>query len=111
VGQRLYVGNPAVVVIVVVGLSEIVLEAGAYTILFAVTVKVVDKAAEDVAELLKRKRDKAWDECLNRYEACVAGPLYREEGKHIKDSRCGLCLGICRNTGKWPAFVDIGPCL
>jgi hypothetical protein len=46
--QRLYVGNPAVAVIVVVGLSEIVLEAGAYTILFAVTVKVVEKAKDDV---------------------------------------------------------------
>lgn len=49
VGQRAYLGSPALVVVVVVGLSELVFEAGAYTILFAVTVKVVDKAIDDVA--------------------------------------------------------------
>jgi hypothetical protein len=111
--QRSLMGSPVVIVVagVAIVVSELVIEAGTITILFAVTVKVVEKAVDDVAELAKRKRDKQWDECLNRYEACVAGPLYREEGKHIKDSRCGLCVGLCRKTGLWPAFVDLGPCL
>ncbi len=111
--QKKLMGHPIVIVVagVTIVVGEVMLEAGAITILTAVSVELIDKASKDVAELLRRKRDRAWDECLNRYEACVAGPLYRDEGKHIKDSRCGLCLGICRSTGKWPPFVDIGPCL
>ncbi len=110
--QRSLVSSPVVVIVgVTIVVSELFLEAGAITILFAVTVKVVDKAVDDVAELAKRKRDRAWDECLNRYEACVAGKRYQDEGRHIGDSRCGLCVTICRTTRTWPAFVDLGPCL
>jgi hypothetical protein len=110
--QRSLMGSPVVIVIagVTIIVSELVIEAGTITILFAVTVKVVEKAVDDVAELAKRKREKAWDECLNRYEACVAGKLYREQGAHIGDSRCGLCVRICRTTLLWPPFVDLGPC-
>lgn len=75
--QRSYMSSPAVVVVVVVGLSEIVLEAGAVTILFAVTVKVVDKAVDDVAEAAKRWRPKP---NKNRcYDAAVGGQYLWEE--------------------------------
>ncbi len=56
--QRSLVGNPAVVVVVVVEVGEIVLESGAITILFATTVKVLDKAADDVLEAAKKWRRK-----------------------------------------------------
>jgi len=53
--QRSLVSSPVVVVVgVTVVVSELVLEAGAYTILFAVAVQVVDKAAKDVADLAKK---------------------------------------------------------
>jgi hypothetical protein len=60
VEQRSYVANPAVVVVVVVvvEVGEIVLEAGAITILFATTVKVVEKAKDDVLDAAKRWRRK-----------------------------------------------------
>jgi hypothetical protein len=48
--SRAYMGSPAVVVVVAVGLSEIVLEAGAITILFAVTVEVLNEAGKDIAD-------------------------------------------------------------
>ena len=56
--QRALVGNPGVVVVVIVvaEVGEIVLEAGAITILFATTVKVVEKAADDVLDAAKRWR-------------------------------------------------------
>lgn len=75
--QRSYMGSPAVVVVVVVGLSEIVLEAGAVTILFAVTVKVVDKAIDDVAEAAKSWRPKPnKNRCL---DAAAGGEYLWEE--------------------------------
>ncbi|HRI70839.1 MAG TPA: hypothetical protein PK156_41685 [Polyangium sp.] len=71
--QRSLMGNPALVVIVVVGLGEIAIEAGAATILFAVTVKVVDKAVDDVEEALKRRPPITDDdqECVDGYERCT----------------------------------------
>jgi len=75
--QRSYIGSPAVVVVVVVGLSEIVLEAGAVTILFAVTVKVVEKAVDDVAEAAKSWRPKPnKNRCL---DAAAGGEYLWEE--------------------------------
>ena len=108
--QRSYMGNPAVVVIVVVGLSEIVLEAGAYTILFAVTVKVVDKAKDDVVEALKRRppiTDGEDDkECVDGYERCIlSGGGVR--GNNWNTTVCENCLRMCQNKGGWPYSVPI----
>lgn len=64
--QRSYIGNPVVVVVVVVEVGEIILEAGAITILFATTVKVVEKAADDVLDAAKRRRPRSpKDRCLD----------------------------------------------
>jgi len=73
--QRTLLGNPAVVVavVVVVEVGEIVLEAGAITILFATTVKVVDNAKDDVMDLAKRWRPKP---NKNRCLDAAAGGTY-----------------------------------
>ncbi len=106
--QRSYVGSPALVVVVVVGLSEIVLEAGAATILFAVTVKVVDKAVDDVAELAKQRR--IWrDQCTDDYTDCIASPAGRARGNHWNMTRCGSCREVCERTGKWPSHIPLFP--
>lgn len=83
--QRMQMGSPAVVVVVVVGLSELVFEAGAYTILFAVTVKVVEKAADDVMDAAKRWRPKP---NLNRcFDAAAGGEyLWQELCRSISDA-------------------------
>ncbi len=111
VGQRSLVGSPAVIVVggVVIVVSELVLEAGAYTIMFAVTVKVVEKAAEDVAELAKRG---SWfTKCKAHYAACVAtalgGPF---GGNHHKSSRCNTCFQRCDFDKSWPTGVGNGTC-
>jgi hypothetical protein len=102
--QRLYMGSPAAVVVVVVGLSELVLEAGAYTFLFAVTVKVVEKAAEDVAE-------EGWKAvCIAKYAACVAAVGTRKRGNHPGISRCASCLETCRQQQSWPSDIGNGSC-
>jgi len=103
VGQRSYMGSPAVAVVVVVRLSELVLEAGAYTILFAVTVKVVEKAAEDVAE-------EGWKAvCIAKYAACVAASA-RKSGNHWGESRCNTCMNECLNKREWPSYIGNGSC-
>jgi len=114
VGQRSYMGNPAVAVIVVIGLSEIVLEAGAYTILFAVTVKVVDKAKDDVVDALKRipitDGEDNKDDCAEHFAACIATPVARQSGNHWKQTRCGICLAVCVSKKSWPSEVGNGSC-
>jgi hypothetical protein len=107
--QRSFMGSPAVVVVVVVGLSEIVLEAGAVTILFAVTVRVVDKAVDDVAEAVKRRR--TWkDDCTDGYVNCKISPTGWGRGNHWNESRCGTCRNVCDlNKGKWPSHIEMFP--
>ncbi len=101
--QRSYMGSPAVAVVVIVGLSEIVLEAGAYTILFAVTVKVVEKAKDDVAE-------EGWKAvCIAKYAACVAASA-RKSGNHWGASRCATCLEVCKHDYEWPSAIGNGSC-
>jgi len=97
VEQRSYMGSPAVVVVVVVGLSEIVLEAGAYTILFAVTVKVVEKAVDDVAEAAKRWRPKLTKgRC---YDAAAGGPyLWEAMCQSLTGVRAALCWKHVNST-------------
>lgn len=105
--QRKHVGHPVVIVVagVTIVVSEVVLEAGAITILFAVSVEVIDKAAKDVAELAKRRRPS----CLDHYVACVASKLYWEQGMHIKNTRCNLCRVWCANNNEtWPSQVPHG---
>ena len=82
-GQRSYMGSPAIAVIVIVGLSEIALEAGAYTFLFAVTVKVVEKAKDDVIDAAKRWRPKPnKNRCLDA--AAGGGYMWEEFCRSMK---------------------------
>lgn len=67
--QRTLMSSPVVVVVgVTIIVTEVVLEAGAYTILFATTVSLIDKAAKDVAELAKGRP--------NKHDRCVAQCLH-----------------------------------
>lgn len=105
--QRKLVGHPVVIVIagatIVVG--EVMLEAGAYTILFAVSVELIDKASKDVAELAKR----GFKKCVTHYTACMATSL-SNIGNHWKASVCNTCFDVCGRTGAWPANIGLGSC-
>ena len=105
-----YIGSPIVVAGVVIVFSELVLEAGAYTIMFAVTVKVVDEAAKDLADAVKRRP--TWkDECTGHYETCMDTALGDRNGNHWKQTRCGICARVCiTNEGSWPSQVGNGSC-
>jgi hypothetical protein len=107
--SRAYMGSPAVVVVVAVGLSEIVLEAGAITILFAVTVEVVNEAGKDIAEARRRRKTKK-DECTEHYDRCMGKALSREDGNHWRQTRCGACLRKCIRFEAWPTEVGNGSC-
>ncbi len=76
--QRSLVSSPVVVVVgVTIVVSELFLEAGAITILFAVTVKVVEKAKDDVLDVAKRWRPKPnKNRCL---DAAAGGEYMWEE--------------------------------
>ncbi|MBK9261214.1 MAG: hypothetical protein IPM54_15590 [Polyangiaceae bacterium] len=105
--ERSLMGSPVVVVGgVVIVVSELVLEAGAYTIVFAVAVEVVDRAAKDAMEALKRRR--TWkDKCTDSYEKCVMSPLGWGHGNHWNMTRCGTCLEVCRNSKLWPSHIEM----
>ena len=104
--QRALVGHPVVIVVagVTIIVSEVALEAGAVTILFAVSVKVVEKAAKDVAE-------DGWKAvCVAKYTACVAAVGTRKRGNHPGISRCASCLETCTKEQSWPASIGNGSC-
>lgn len=107
--QKKLMGSPVVVVVgVTVVVTEVFLEAGAITILFATTVTLIDKAAKDVAELARRKRK---DRCTDYYEKCVESSLWRQYGRHEWDSLCSLCASVCfANNGTWPSMVGVKDC-
>ncbi|MBK9259951.1 MAG: hypothetical protein IPM54_08965 [Polyangiaceae bacterium] len=108
--NRSLMGSPAVAAVgVAIVVSELVLEAGAYTIVFAVSVEVVDRAAKDVAELAKKS--KWWNKCLAHYTACMATTIGNPfGGNHWKSSRCDNCVKVCRDTQQWPTAVGNGSC-
>jgi hypothetical protein len=102
--NRAYMGSPALVVVVVVGLSELVLEAGAYTILFAVTVELVNEAGKDIAEAGRKRR--RWEkECLDGYEECMDSRVGDELGNNWNQARCALCRDVCQKEKSWPSQV------
>ncbi len=105
--QRKLMGHPVVIVVagVTIVVSEVVLEAGAVTILFAVSVELIDKASKDVAELAKRGHKK----CVLHYTACMATSL-SNLGNHWKASVCNTCFEVCERTGAWPASIGLGSC-
>jgi hypothetical protein len=106
--QRSFMGNPAVAVVVIVGLSELVFEAGAYTILFAVSVKVVEKAAKDIAEKVEEEGWKA--KGAAHYATCMATTVAGKSGNHWQQTRCGICLAACTEENGWPDEVGNGSC-
>jgi hypothetical protein len=105
--SRAYMGSPAVVVVVAVGLSEIVLEAGAITILFAVTVEVVNEAGKDIAEAARRRKSKK-DACTDGYEECKKSDVADEPGNNRNESRCATCRNKCeKDNYVWPSHVPM----
>jgi hypothetical protein len=93
--------NPLIIVGVAVLLGEAAIEAGAYTILLAVSVELVHTAVKDVKAM-----------CLDYYVACVASDFYRRMGRGAGDSRCNLCRDVCvDNKGEWPLKVGSGRCV
>ncbi|MBK9260442.1 MAG: hypothetical protein IPM54_11470 [Polyangiaceae bacterium] len=77
--QRSHMSAPIVIVVagVTILVSELVIEAGAYTIVFAVTVTVADKAKDDVVEAVKRWRRKpTLSRCLDA--AAGGGALWED---------------------------------
>lgn len=108
--QSSLVGHPAVIVVagVTIVVSELVLEAGATTILFSVTVEVIDKAAKDVAELAKR----GFKKCMSHYTGCMATGLSNPfRGNHWSASHCNGCFERCQIDGVWPDAVGGKTCV
>lgn len=103
--------NPILLGEALVLLAEFMAQHGGRAILYAVAVEVVAATAVAGAhELRRRRRNK--DNCVDGYERCVESPLYYDEGKHIRDTRCDLCRALCvLNKGEWPAMSSLGRCM
>ncbi len=106
--QRSLVGHPVVIVVagVTIVVSEVVLEAGAVTILFAVTVKVIDKAKDDVMEAVRR-RPRWKRNCDEKLVECLMSSLGRLWGNVKGSSRCIMCYDRCDERNGWPAGIKI----
>lgn len=106
--QKKLMGSPVVVVVgVTVIVTEVMLEAGAITILFATTVTLIDKAARDVMELARRKR---WENECNRLRTlCLGTSIQPLPGSVYGSGRCLMCAEQCKkDEGIWPSSVNIG---
>lgn len=115
VEQKKLLGSPVVVVVgVTIVVSEVVLEAGAITILFATTVELIDRAAKDVAELAKKTK---WQRhCQAMLTTCLGTSLQKLPGRVRGAGRCIACWDECKaNEGVWPSTIKIDgikqPCL
>lgn len=107
VAQRSLMGSPVVIVVagVVIVVSELALEAGAYTVLFAVTVKMADKAKDDVLEALRRRR--WWEnDCQRRLTECLLSSIGSHWGDVHGTTRCVMCFKRCNENG-WPSSIQI----
>ncbi len=108
--QRKLVGHPIVLVIagVTIVVSEVALEAGAVTILLAVSVTVIDKASKDVAEMAKRGA-RGRSSCVTGYVNCIMNGGSPFLGNNWNITRCATCQSVCENrTPKsWPSSVEI----
>jgi hypothetical protein len=71
--QRTQLGSPAIVILgVAIVLGEIVIEAVGYTILFAITVELVDEVGTAVAGVLRRLGEDEDKRCGEVKEKCIA---------------------------------------
>jgi hypothetical protein len=86
--------------IAVIAVAEIMLEAGAVTFLFAITLRLADAIAR-----------RSWkDECAEEYTKCMDTAVSGEDGNHIKQTRCAACVARCRIDQSWPSEVGNGSC-
>lgn len=101
--QRQFMGSPVIIVIagVTIVVTELVLEAGATTILFAVTVEVIDKAIRDMRRRPRWKRN-----CDEKLAECLLSSLGRLWGNVKGSSRCVMCYDRCDEDG-WPLGIQI----
>lgn len=106
--QRKLMGHTVVIVVagVTIIVSEIVLEAGAITILMATTVKVIDKAKDDVAEALRRRR--MWEnDCDRQRTECLMSDIADQPGGLHKHTLCHMCREACiQGRGNWPSQIE-----
>jgi hypothetical protein len=101
--QRSNMGSPLILVVgVAIGLSELMLEAGAYTILFAISVQLENDAIRDIEETLEEQEENK-KLCNAELTACLLTPLADLDGNHYRSSRCVMCYDGCiANKGLWP---------
>jgi hypothetical protein len=105
--QRSNMGSPLILVVgVAIGLSELMFEAGAYTILFAISVELVQETAKDIAETL-RLREQAKEDCDREMASCFLSATASKRGSVKGAHRCEWCWEACmRNEGNWPSQAD-----
>lgn len=102
--QRSAMGSPVVVVLgVTIVLADLVIEAGAITLIFTLAIEILDDAAKDIAEAGRRRRWK--EDCIDNYARCMSTPVANDPGNHWRHSRCAQCLVICKKDEKWPESV------
>ena len=92
--ERGLVGNPAVLVAVVVTLADLIIEAAPIVIVIAASVEL---GKSDIAKY--RQKD---DPCQEPFNDCLDSPLQSKKGSVWNNSRCVACYHQCRGDGKWP---------
>ena len=99
--------NPIVLWEIGAALAEFVAENGGRTVLYTVTIEVLSAAAIAAAVLAISRTQK--NRCTARFVNCTESPAGRARGNHWNEHRCGTCLSVCTNTGKWPDTIEMFP--
>ncbi|MRG95775.1 hypothetical protein [Polyangium spumosum] len=92
------VGHPAVAVVVVVALADVIIDVGTTVLVLAAAVEMTGEIAKTV-----QKRDD--DPCQEPLNDCLDSRRQSRDGGRWKHSICVTCLDKCRNEGKWPDGV------
>ncbi|MRG92992.1 hypothetical protein [Polyangium spumosum] len=89
------VGHPAVAVVVVVALADVIIEVGT-------TVLVLAAAVEMTGEIAKTVRKEDDDPCQEPLNDCLDSARQSKPGSVWRHSICLACHAKCKGNGKWP---------
>ncbi len=104
-------GTPAIVVLgVTIVFTDLVIEAGGITIIFALSMDLANTIAKDLADVIRRTpadEDEEKNECLDGYVRCTESPAAGKDGNNWNEQRCATCFRVCRSEGAWPYHVPM----
>jgi len=93
--ERGLVGNPGLLVAVVVVLADLIIEAAPVAVAIAASVEITG----EIAEVARKKKDSI---CTAHLKNCLMSDLVGKRGEHWRATLCHACFKQCRPNNEWP---------